>query len=169
MLFMPAMANTEEHLLEIFRAQAWISGGLFLLMGTWFWIPPTEGEGSLLISLPFLLIPPPFIGIPRLSFSFHRRSFSFHRLSSAFHLRSLPFHRLSFHRRSIPFHCLSLPFRRLCLKAGARFSLQGEAGKPGLTLTEELRLCCSGRAGLTVLTFGILVGVSLLLQVRGAP
>ena len=43
---MPAMADTAPKLLEIFRVQSYISGVLFLLMVTWFWIPSARDEGA---------------------------------------------------------------------------------------------------------------------------
>jgi hypothetical protein len=96
-LFMPAMADTKEHLLDIFYVQAWISGGLFLLMGTWLWIPPVGGGSG--------------------------------------------------------------------LEVGGGDGAGAAAAAAKLTLGQELRLCLrpSG-AGPVVLAFGVLVGVSLLLQ-----
>jgi hypothetical protein len=41
---------------------------------------------------------------------------------------------------------------------------QTAAGGVGLTLRQELRLCLRGAAGRQVLTFGLLIGISLLLQ-----
>lgn len=81
--FMPAMADTAPKLLEIFRVQSYISAVLFVLMGTWFWIPP------------------------------------------------------------------------------ARDSVEGAGA---LSLRQELSLCLKGKPGQQVLTFGVLVGMSLLLQ-----
>jgi hypothetical protein len=49
--FMPAMADTAPKLLEIFRVQSYVAAVLFVLMATWFWIPPARaglepGEGG---------------------------------------------------------------------------------------------------------------------------
>ena len=86
--FMPAMADTAPRLLEIFRVQSYIAGVLFVLMGTWLWIP----------------------------------------------------------------------------RAAAADNTGSGPGNTGLTLRQELRLCLQGKAGQQVLSFGLLVGMSLLLQ-----
>ena len=87
--FMPAMADTAPKLLEIFKIQSYVAGLLFILMVTWFWIPPIRVADD------------------------------------------------------------------------SRSDL-GEEG--GLTLRQELEVCLRGKAGQQVLTFGLLIGMSLLLQ-----
>eukprot|EP01043_Picozoa_sp_COSAG02_P028918 COSAG02_NODE_1776_length_10963_cov_3.430136_4_plen_402_part_00 len=88
--FMPAMADTAPKLLEIFKVQSYVAALLFIMMGTWFWIPPSRATES-----------------------------------------------------------------------GS--SALGEQGG-ALTLRQELEMCLTGRAGKQVLTFGLLIGMSLLLQ-----
>lgn len=88
--FMPAMADTAPKLLEIFRMQSYVAALLFIMMGTWIWIPPSRATD-------------------------HGSS-----------------------------------------------ALADQGGV--LTLRQELEMCLTGRAGKQVLTFGVLIGMSLLLQ-----